>query len=130
MQDKFNQFYNFWNNKSAEAEDSSALDQCMDLLFKYLDFLGIDRASIRHQYAYQVWALMNDLTKKYFDVFPNTPSFIPQPGDIAVFKIINGIPVGHISIVGIGSNINDLITFDQNWDTLHYYHLDDHGNRI
>lgn len=130
MQDKFNQFLNLYNNKSVEAEDPSALDQCMDLAFKYCDFLGIDRLAIRHPYAYQVWAQPNDTTRKYFDLFPNTTTFIPQVGDIAVFGITNGIPVGHISIVGLGSNLYNLISFDQNWDTIHYYHLDAQGNRL
>lgn len=122
MNDKFNQFFNQYNNQSVEAEDPSALDQCMDLAFKYCDFLAIDRAAIRHQYAYQIWDQANATTRQYFDLFPNTTTFIPQTGDIAVFGIVNGIPVGHVSIVGIGSNINDLTSFDQNWDTLHYYH--------
>lgn len=118
------------NNQSVEVEDITALDQCMDLAFEYLNRLGIDRASIRHQYAYQVWTSPTDLTRQYFDLFPNTPTFIPQVGDIAVFKIINGIPVGHISIVMPGTTLMNLITFDQNWDTLHYYHLDANGNHI
>lgn len=120
--DKFNQFFNQYNNQSVEAEDPTALDQCMDLAFKYCDFLGIDRAAIRHQYAYQVWSQPNATTAKYFDMLPNTATFIPNTGDVAVFKIVAGIPVGHIDIVGIGSNINDLTSFAQNWDTIHYNH--------
>lgn len=118
------------NGKSLEAEDSSALDQCMDEAFKYLDVLGIDRATIRHQYAYQILNNLNDYLKKYFDIFQNTATFIPQTGDVAVFKAVTGIPVGHIDIVGVGSNINDLVSFAQNWDTIHYYHIDANGNHI
>lgn len=123
-------FINDNDGKSLEAEDPSALDQCMDAIFKYLDALGIDRASIRHQYAYQVWANPTDLTRKYFDLLPNTPTFIPQFGDIAVFGITSGIPVGHISLVEKGTTLINLISFDQNWDTIHYYHTDSQGNHI
>lgn len=130
QEDIGNKFIADNNNKSVEVEDASALDQCMDLAFKYCDVLGIDRAAIRHAYAYQVWAQPNEFTRKYFDLIENTPTFIPRTGDLAVFKIINGIPIGHISIVAPGSDINNLVSFGQNWDTLHYYHLDSFGNHI
>lgn len=110
------------NGKSLEAEDPSALDQCMDEVFKYLDALGIDRATIRHPYAYQVWTQATDLTRKYFDMLENTPTFIPQVGDIAVYKQVPGITVGHIDIVAPGSDINNLVCFAQNWDTIHFNH--------
>lgn len=125
-----NKFISDWNNKSIEAEDPTALDQCMDLAFKYCDALGIDRAAIRHQYAYQVWANATDLTRKNFDLLENTPTFIPQVGDLAVFKQVSGIPVGHISVVAQGTSLMNLVSFDQNWDTLHYYHVDNNGNHI
>jgi hypothetical protein len=137
--DKFNQFltlvhagkYNINHRPDeVEVEDSSAFDQCMDLLFAYCDFLGIPRETVRHQYAYQIWQNQTDLMKKYFDIFPNTATFIPQTGDVALFGIINGIPVGHVDLVGIGSTINNLISYSQNWDTLHYYHIDIQGNHI
>jgi hypothetical protein len=118
------------NNLPVEIEDPTAKDQCMDLAFKYLDILGIDRAAIRHQYAYQVWTQPNALTRKFFDAFPNTPDFIPQYGDLAVFKQLQGIPVGHICMVAKGSNIKDMVSFDQNWDTQHYHHVDTQGNWI
>lgn len=120
--DNFNKLFSLYNNQSVEAEDPTALDQCMDLAFKYCDLLGIDRAAIRHQYAYQIWSSPTALTRQYFDLFPNTATFIPQTGDVAVFGAVSGIPVGHVSVVGIGSNVNDLTTFDENWDTIHYYH--------
>lgn len=147
--DKFNQFlanvhagkYNINHRPDeVEVEDPSAFDQCFDLLLAYCDFLGIPRETVRHQYAYQIWQNQTDLMKKYFDIFPNTATFLPQTGDVALFGkngdrdgnglIINGIPVGHVDLVGTGSNINNLISFSQNWDTLHYYHIDPQGNHI
>ncbi|MDD5407034.1 MAG: hypothetical protein PHE73_08870 [Sulfurovaceae bacterium] len=124
MNDKYNSFYNQTINQSIEKEDSIALDQCMDLIFAWCDVLSIPREAVRHQYAYQVWDQANDTTKQYFDLLLNTPTFIPQMGDIAVFKQIAGIPVGHVSIDTGKSDINNLITLDQNWDTIHYYHID------
>lgn len=130
QQDIANKFIADNNGKSLEAEDPSALDQCMDEAFKYCDALGIDRATIRHQYAHQIWDQATDLTRQHFDLFANTPDFIPQVGDIAVFKVTIGIPVGHVAIVAPGSDVNNLVTFDQNWDTAHYHHTDPQGNWI
>src|SRR5258708_3078383 len=94
VQNKFDKFYNQNINQSVEAEDPSALDQCMDLVFKWCDALGIPRETIRHQYAHEVWDKATDVTRQYFDLIPNSDSFVPQKGDIAVFKVISGIPVG------------------------------------
>ncbi len=124
LEQLFDEFQAEWNNKSAEAEDPTNKDQCMDLAFLWCDKLGIPRETIRHGYAYQVWAAPAPITYQYFDLIPNTDTFVPLKGDIAVFGITNGIPVGHIAVTTGSSDINNLITFDENWDTLHYYHVD------
>jgi hypothetical protein len=123
MQDKFNQFFNQNNNISVEKEDASALDQCMDLAFAWCDTLGIPRETIRHPYAHQIWDNPSDVTRKYFDLIPNEASNKPAAGDIIVFKVTNGIPVGHVSLETGKSDTMNVVSFDQNWDTLHYYHI-------
>lgn len=132
MDTKFNQFFNQYNLKPVEKEDSTALDQCMDLAFAWCDALGIDRAAIRHEYAYQIWANPTDATRKYFDLIANNPNDTNKPsvGDIAVFKQTTGIPVGHVSIETGKSDGYNLISFDQNWDTPHYHYTDTKGNWI
>lgn len=127
MQDKFQQLYNLYNGKYVEAEDSSNYAQCMDLVFKWLDILGIPRDTIRHLYAYQVWTLPFDSTKKYFDFIPNGPTNIPEVGDVAVFNQQVGY-AGHIAIVAPGSTARDLVTFDQNWGKDKYCHRVVHTN--
>jgi hypothetical protein len=130
MQDKFNQFFAKYNNQSVETEDPTALDQCMDLIFALCDFLGIPRDTIRHQFAYQV-ATPNPDTLQYFEWIPNSPTNIPTVGDIIVFKICAGIPVGHVSIETGKSNSLNLVSFDQNWNTINYNHgYDKYGNLI
>lgn len=129
MQNVFNLFFSQNNLKPVEVEDPSALDQCMDLAFKWLDTLKIDRASIRHQYAYQVWEQPTDLTRKYFDIIANNPNDTNKPsvGDLVVFKRISGIPVGHISIETGKSDGYNLVSFDQNWDTANYHYVGSNG---
>lgn len=114
MQNKYNDFYNLVNGKFIETEDASNYAQCMDLAFKWLDFLNIPRDTIRHLYAYQVWTNPFDSTRLYFDLIPNTVTNVPQVGDIPVFGQLVGV-AGHISIAAPGSNSNDLVSLDQNW---------------
>ena len=44
----------------------------------------------------------------------NTPDFIPQPGDIALWDSSTTSSVGHTSII-IEANINTFVSIDQNW---------------
>jgi len=120
---QFDDFYAQKNNTSVEVEDSTALDQCMDLVFAWLDVLKIPRDTIRHQYAYQVWANPNPSLTQYFTMIPNSVTNVPLQGDVVVFKACSGIPVGHISLETGKSDTMNLVSFDQNWDTLHYYHV-------
>lgn len=124
MQDTFTRFYAANNNTSVEVEDSSAFNQCMDLAFKWCDTLNIPRSTIRHQFAYQIWSTPTDETRKYFDLIPNSATNKPSIGDIVVFTGTTGIPVGHVALETGKSDTMNAITFDQNWDTLHYYHID------
>lgn len=119
MEDLFNQFYAQNNGKFVETEDSSNYAQCMDLIFKWLDFINIPRDTIRHLYAYQVWTMPFDSTKRYFDMIPNGPTNVPSIGDIPVFGQSVGY-AGHISIAMKGSNSQDLVSFDQNWGSPKY----------
>jgi hypothetical protein len=130
LEQLFDEFFAEWNGKSAEAEDPSALDQCMDLAFLWCDKMGVPRDTIRHGYAYQIWAAPNPSTPEYFDLIPNTPDNISRKGDIIVLGITNGVPVGHVCIDTGKSDATNLISFDENWDTLHYYHIDDDGNQV
>lgn len=104
--------------KPVEKEDPSAPDQCMDWAFAYLDdVLGIDRATIRHQYAYQVWTMATDFTRQYFDLVPVSNDNPPKKGDLVIFSTVVGY-AGHI-VVASGNADKNAKTFqstDQNWN--------------
>lgn len=119
MNDKFNQFYNTWNGRYAEAEDPNNKYACMDLIFLWCDALGIPRAAVRHEFAREVWEQPNDLTRQYFYLIPNTLTNVSQEGDIIVFNKDVGFP-GHVSIGTNNSNILNAVSFDQNWGTPTY----------
>lgn len=128
MNDKYNQFYNKVKGIPQEAEDPTNKDQCMDLIFVWCDFLGIDRASVRHDVAYKVWNQPNDLTRKYFDLIPNNPNDTNHPvtGDIVVFNTTVG-KAGHVSICAPGTDGINLMSLDQNWGGAQYPRLISHA---
>jgi len=109
---KFQEFFNQWNGKPCEVNDPSNLNMCMDLAYAFLDKLEIPRDAIRHLYASEVYTKPNDLTVKFFEMFPNTPNGIPQCGDLVVFK---GGVAGHISIAKGEGSTSSFESFDQNY---------------
>jgi len=122
----FEEFLNRYNGKYVEKEDPSARDQCMDLAFAYLDdVLEIDRATIRHEYASQVFTQPNQMTLDKFDLIPNTPDNIPQRGDIIIFGQQVGI-AGHIAMF-IDGNKDNFNAFGQNWPLGSAAHIQNHN---
>ena len=116
MDSKFSQLLALLGQQ-IEREDPTALFQCMDFAFAWVDILGIDRASIRHPYAYQVWTKPNDLTVQFFQFIPNTANGVPQQGDIVIFdQNVQGVTgiAGHIC-VATGGDSNSFNSLDQNW---------------
>lgn len=111
----FEDFYNQYNGKPVEKEDPTALDQCMDLIFAWVDALQVPRETVRHPVAYQVWTIPTALTNQYFTLIPNTPTGIPQKGDIIVFGTNVG-PSGHVCIANGTGDTNTFKSFDQNWN--------------
>jgi hypothetical protein len=106
-------FVQEWEGKFCEKEDPSAPNQCFDLAFAWCDALAIDRASIRHAFAYQVFAQPNDLTLQNFDYIPNTPNGLPKQGDLVVWAQSYG-GYGHIGIATGKSDLGSFDCFEQN----------------
>ena len=126
MKEKFQKFFAENNGKYVEVNDPSNLYQCMDLAYKWCDYLQITRDTIRHLYAYEVYSKPCDATVKYFELIPNTPAGIPQVGDLVVFsKEIGGI-AGHISIATGEGDTNSFKSFDQNFGIDKHCRIVDH----
>lgn len=119
MREQFDKFFNLYNGKQVEAEDPTNKNQCMDLVFKWLDQLNIPREAIRHLFAYQAFTEPNDVTKKYFDIISNTPTGVPQAGDIPVFGQAVGT-AGHICVANGTGDQTFFDSLDENWDTAHF----------
>lgn len=115
MEDIFNTFLANIPDQAIEVSDKSNIYQCMDLAYLWTMVLRFPKATIQHQYAYQVFANASDLTRQYFDIVANTPTGIPPKGALVVFDKTSTNIAGHISISnGVGTT-NTFQSVDQNW---------------
>ncbi len=113
-----------------ETEDPTALDHCMDLAFKWCDLLGIDRATIRHPYAFQVFTQPLDITLQFFELIPNTPNGKPNQGDLVIFNA--NVPLvtsgaGHICVATGEGDSNSFKSLDQNWNSVKHVTQETHS---
>lgn len=111
MEDKLNRFIENTQGHFQEVSYKQAIYQCMDLVYEWVFCLDIPKATIQHQYAYEVWTKASDLTREYFDLLENTPDFVPKDGDIGVLK---GGKAGHIVIALGGGNTRSFLRYEQN----------------
>jgi len=112
---KFQQFIENIPNQAVEVSDKSNIYQCMDFAYLWVFILGFPKATIQHLYAYEAFTKASDLTRKYFEVIPNTPEFVPKQGDIGIFGTEVGT-AGHICVIDDGCTQSKIISWDQNWN--------------
>lgn len=84
--------------------------QCFDLVNKYWNYLT--GGQLYGYYAKDI-PFKNNFSG-LATVYENTPSFLPQKGDIVVFHSGYGEGAGHVAIVW-SANINSFVSLDQNW---------------
>lgn len=120
MKDKLNQFIINLIGQFVEVSDRTNIYQCMDLAYLWVFVLGFPKITIQRLYASEVYTKPNAETLKYFVLIENTPTFIPEDGDICVFSNfvnVNGniVNVGHIGIALGDGTIKSFRCFEQNW---------------
>lgn len=84
--------------------------QCMDLYADYQRHCL--KVTVKGSRAAKFVWLENAFDTSVFTKIPNTPSFIPQRGDVCVWT--NGT-YGHIAICEGEGNTNYFVSLDQNW---------------
>lgn len=84
--------------------------QCFDLANMYWNYLTGGRLAGYYAKDIPFKNNFNGLAT----VYENTPSFLPQKGDIVVFHSGYGGGAGHVAIVW-SANINNFQSLDQNW---------------
>ena len=109
-------FFNKYNGKLLDR-DGAYGGQCMDLYNQYQqEVMGVTPRGAA--YAKLVW---DNYDRNHFTKILNTPEFVPQLGDVAVWTadVSNG-ELGHIGICTGKGDVNTFESFDQNWEYKQY----------
>ena len=115
------EFVSKYNGKTIDF-DGVFGGQCMDLYRQFVkEVLGFPQ-SPPVTGAYQVW---DTYLSQYFDRIDNTPSGIPQKGDILIWGQSVG-KYGHIAVY-LEGNTSSFKSFDQNWPVGTNCHIQSHN---
>lgn len=90
--------------------------QCFDWFNRFaVDLFGVPTSLLyAHSYAYQLYTNFN--MGDYFTKIANTPSFVPQVGDVCIWdKSLNG-KAGHVAIATGEGNTKEFYVTEQNTD--------------
>lgn len=115
------QFIAKWNGKGIDWDQQFGF-QCVDLYRQYVkEVLGFPQSpAVRG--AVNVW---DTYLPEYFDRIPNTPTGVPQKGDIVIWGTGAG-SYGHIAVC-VSANTSSFTSFDQNWPVGSLCHLQNHN---
>jgi cell wall-associated NlpC family hydrolase len=113
MRDKLLRFIDNTIGHFQEVSYKEAIYQCMDLVYEWVFVLDIPKATIQHQYAYEVYTQASDFTRQYFDIILNLKETIPQEGDLVIWNKTSSNIAGHIAIV-IEATQTTMKVFEQN----------------
>lgn len=114
----FDEFISKYLGKKVDF-DGAYGGQCVDLFRQYnKDVLGISqpRGVVG---AADFWTNYDSdqNLKNNFEKIPNTPTGVPQKGDVMFWNKNAGGGFGHVAIY-IEGNVNSFVSLDQNWPTL------------
>jgi hypothetical protein len=112
---KYDTFISTYEGKTVDT-DGYYGGQCMDLMHRFIyDVIGNSNPQVlAASVAKDVYLRFPDITgASMFTKIPNTPTAVPQRGDIIFWGTGIG-PAGHVAIV-ISADVNTFISFDQNW---------------
>lgn len=111
----YNEFINTYNGKGFDYDGAAGI-QCVDLVKMYLDkVFGLKPGAWGNAKDY--YENYNNLSaiKSNFTRIANTPSFVPQKGDIVVWGTGLGNQYGHIAIATGEGNTSQFYSHDLNW---------------
>lgn len=110
----FDEFVKKFDGKATDFDGGCGV-QCVDLAKMYMYYvLEMQPKAIGNAEAY--WRRYDELSYLHdnFVKIPNTPTFVPQKGDIAVWDTRHG-KYGHIAICNGEGNTKYFYSYDQNW---------------
>jgi hypothetical protein len=98
-------------------------NQCMDLYRQYVqEALGFPQSPLVPGAA-DVW---DTFLGAYYDRIVNTPTAVPEKGDIIIWRRAGGLPDGHIALL-VSGDISTFMSFDQNWPSGSHCHHQNHN---
>mgnify|MGYP001026336522 FL=1 len=110
----YQEFINTYNGKGFDYDGVSGI-QCVDLAKMYLDKVFNIKAGAWGN-AKDYYENFNNLPlKNSFTRIANTPSFVPQKGDIVIWGRGLGNIYGHIAIATGEGNTHQFYSYDLNW---------------
>jgi hypothetical protein len=113
------EFFNKWNGKGIDFDHYYGF-QCMDLAHQYA--VEVNNCDIPSAPAAKdVW----DKACPGYDKIKNTPTGVPQLGDIVIWGTAIGA-YGHIAVFSEG-NANSFISYEQNWPINSLCHFQNHN---
>lgn len=122
----FDEFISKYTGKPVDFDGYYGV-QCMDLMHQYhYDVLGLkDARTLAAPLARNVYENFNSMVgKEYFEKIANTPTGVPQKGDIMFWNNSVG-DAGHVAIF-ISGDENNFKSFDANWPVGTNPHVQSH----
>jgi len=109
-------FINKYNGQTkGYPTDNSYKGECLSIVKLYIkEILGFNPPPSGTNSAYGYWSNFPAPLPNYFEKIPNTPSGVPQKGDIVIWSTAVGGGYGHIAIF-VEGNASSFRSFDQNW---------------
>jgi hypothetical protein len=121
------EFVNKWTGKTIDT-DGIYPNQCMDLMHQYLiDMFGLtDPRILAQDSAYKVYTNFDNVFgHEMFERIANTPTGVPQSGDVLFFGQAIG-QWGHVCMF-VDGNTDTFRSFDANWPTGTLPHIQTHN---
>jgi len=95
--------------------DASYGGECLSIVKLYIrEVFGIDAPPSGSNSAYGYWSNFPNPLSTIFEKVQNTPTGVPEKGDIPIWNTSTGGGYGHIDIF-ITGDVNAFTGFDQNW---------------
>lgn len=120
LRSKFDKFLTENNGKFIKVLPNNLNPQCFDLAVAWTDLLGVPHypnqpSPFPYVNAYEIFTKPNSVSSQYFDFIPNSPTAVPQKGDIIVWdKNLNG-GIGHVAVATGNGTVSSFESYDQNW---------------
>ena len=114
----FDKFISKYLGKKIDYDNAYA-GQCVDLYRQYIKEVLEFPQPVGVKGAADFWTNYDKdvALKDFYEKIPNSPTGVPQKGDVMLWNRNAGGGFGHVSVF-IEGDVNGFTSFDQNWPTL------------